>query len=157
VDGISSGAIPTNDQEGQVAVGDLTKADKKRIDAAVADAERLTGIEMCVILGAKAHIDPRTEAERAFHKAGLHERPSVLIVVTPSARTLEIVVAHDLRDRVTDQMCDETVHLMTGLFALGNLAGGLEQGIRHLAERASSPRPHEPSSEDLPNVIDLDD
>lgn len=142
-----------------MAVGELTKDDKVRVNVAVSKAEEFTGLEFCVIIGAKPNEDPRHEAERAFHKANMHERPSVLVMITPSARTLEVVVAHELADRMTDSACAEAVQLMTGVFATGDIVGGLERGIGLLAQRAGarSDGAHGHVGDDLPNVVDLDD
>ena len=138
--------------------GELTADQKQRIDQAIAAAETATGVQWCVILGIRSSEDPRREAERAFHKADMHGRPSVLIMVTPSARTLEIVVAHELRDRITNQMCEEVVRLMTGVFIEDDVTSGIERGIALLAERAGSLTTDvPPPTEDLPNVVDLED
>jgi len=135
----------------------MTEDDKTRINGAVAVAENETGLEFCVIVGTKRGDDPRHEAERAFHKIGLHERPAVMIMVTPEARTLEVVTAHELADRLSDQSCAEAVRLMTGLFSTGDFVGGIERGIELLAERAGARTDGREGhvGADLPNIIDV--
>jgi hypothetical protein len=148
-----------NVQEVPVALGELSVDDKVRVNSAVVKAEEFTGLEFCVIIGIKPNEEPRHEAERAFHKAKMNERPSVLVMITPSARTLEVVVASELSARLTDQACEEAVQLMTGMFATEDIVGGLERGIGVLAERAG-PRTdgrHGHVGEDLPNIVDIQD
>jgi uncharacterized membrane protein YgcG len=142
-----------------VALGELDQAEKARISQVISLAEEETGLEFCVVVGRKRGEDPRREAERTFHKAGLHERPAVMIVVTPEARTLEVVTAYGLDLRLPDVACDEAVRLMTGLFSTGDYAGGIERGVELLAERAGARTDGKSGHQgaDLPNVVDLGD
>lgn len=135
----------------------LTDAQKEAINSVIASAEQDTGLEICLILGSKIIKDARTDAEHVFLHRGLHQRPGVLVVVVPPARTVEVVVAAGLADRLTDNDCDEAVRLMTGSFATGDTAGGIERGIVLLAERAGAGRGPVHSEGDMPNVVDLDD
>lgn len=140
-----------------MAGGELGDDDKARINQAISVAEEQTGLEFCVVVGRERGDDPRREAERAFHKAGLHERPAVMIVVTPEARTLEVVTAYGLEHRLPDAACDEAVRLMTGVFVMGDIAGGIASGVELLAQRAGARTDGRSghAGVDLPNIVDL--
>ncbi len=143
---------------GKKKSGALTEDEKVRVNTAVERVEKDTGLEFCVIVGSTPHDNPRRQAEMAFHKLGMHERPGVMIMVVPQARTLEVLTAPDIADRLTDRDCEEAVQVMTGLFATSGVVDGLERGMYLLAERAGSdgtPDVHEQT--DLPNIVDLDD
>jgi uncharacterized membrane protein YgcG len=64
----------------------------------------------------------------------------VLVAVDPSARRLEIVMGEDLRGRLDDRACGLAALAMTTAFAAGDLAGGIVNGIRSMAEHARAPR-----------------
>ena len=155
--GISTVVIPIASQEDPVLAGRKKGVDKRRVNEAVKAPELHTGLEFCVMVGQKVVDDPRREAERAFHRLGLDERPAVMVVVTPTGRTLELVTAPDLNTRVSDADCDEAVRLMTGLFAAGDITGGLVRGISYLADKAGPSVTDEPVTDDVPNVVDLDE
>jgi uncharacterized membrane protein YgcG len=143
-----------------VAIGELSPPDKQRVNEAVALAEETTGLEFCVIVGVHNGDDPRREAERRFHKLGMHQRPGVMIMVMPEARRLEVVTAPEIGGRLTDEACDRAVVEMTPLFADGHLAEGLERGVELLAaaagHRTDGATGHA-DGVDLPNIVDLDD
>jgi uncharacterized membrane protein YgcG len=143
-----------------VAIGEMTPADKARVNEAVARAEEATGLEFCVIVGVSATGDSRHEAERAFHKLGMDQRPGVMIMVMPEARRLEVVTAPEIGERLTDEACDRAVREMTPLFASGDVAGGLEHGVQLLtvaAGRRSDGATGHADGVDLPNIVDIDD
>lgn len=129
--------------------------DKDRVNAAVADAENVTGFEICVVVGDKNHRDPRQSAERIFRSIGLHDRPAVMIVVVPTERTLELVTAAEINPRLNDSVCDEIVRSMSQTIATSGLTDGLVVGIKAIQDRALAAGPVERHGEDLPNVVDL--
>ena len=136
---------------------ELTKSERVRINNVIAQAEEDTGLEFCLIFGSKPESVAREEAERAFAKLGLRERPGVMIQVVPHARTLELVTSEEAQQRITDNDCDEAVRLMTGVFSTGDIVGGLERGVMFLAEQAGGDKDGEGRHRsDLPNVVDLD-
>lgn len=137
---------------------ELTEAEKARVNAVIAQAEKDTGLEFCLVYGSRPESVAREEAERAFSKLGLHQRPGVMIQVVPHARTLEVVTSSEVQGRVTDQDADEAVRLMTGIFATGDIVGGLERGFQFLADQAGGDKdPQTRDRADLPNVVDLDE
>ncbi len=137
---------------------ELSDDERARLNAVISQAEEDTGLEYCVLFGSRPRGSAREEAERVFSKFGLQERPGVLVMVVPHARTLEVVTAPGVHERLSDNDCDEAVRLMTGIFATGDIVGGLERGVQFLADRAGGDRDgvgHH--GLDLPNVVDLDD
>ena len=121
------------------------------IDEAVREAERETGLQFCVYLG-PAGEDTRAHAESAFVKAGLVERPAVLLLVSPEQRKVEIVTAPPARERLPDHECAEALQEMTPYFAREEFVEGLLVGVRELTQRAEA-GPTPPDSTDFPNVI----
>jgi uncharacterized membrane protein YgcG len=121
------------------------------VDQAVRGAEKRTGLQFCVYLG-PSEDDPRTHAENLFVQAGLHERPSVLLLVAPDRRRVEVVTAPAIRDRLSDEACARAIEQMTPLFAGGKFVDGLVTGLRRLADEAG-PGTDPPSGKDLPNIV----
>lgn len=129
----------------------LSRRDRRAIDVAVGDAELQTGLQFCVYLGPAGEEDPRAQAERLFVQAGLNERPSVLLLVAPDRRRVEIVTAPAIGYRLTDQACVRAIETMTPLFAQGRFVDGLVDGLRRLADEAGPRSGPEPP--DLPNIL----
>ncbi len=123
---------------------------RRAVDRAVHAAEESTGLQFCVYLGG-AEGDPREHAEALFVKAGLHERPAVLLLVAPDHRRVEIVTAPAVRDRLPDEACARAIDAMTPAFADGRYVDGLVAGLGRLAEAAGPGTAAGPT--DLPNTL----
>jgi uncharacterized membrane protein len=124
----------------QAAAGErspLSPREHRRVERAVALAERVTGLEFCVYLGMSGD-DSRAHAEAVFAEAGLHERPAVLILVAPLQRRVEVVTSPAVMHRVSDRDCGLAVMGMVSSFAVGDIAGGICDGLRRLAEAAGT-------------------
>jgi uncharacterized membrane protein YgcG len=138
-----------------VAAGDLrrpTRRQRARIEAAVRSAEALTGLQICVYLGAASEDDPRAHAEQLFVQGGLEARPALLVLVDPTHRNVEVVTGPQVTDRVGDEAAAEVVERMVQRFAVGDLTGGVVAGVALLAERAG-PGTAGSGSTDLPDLI----
>jgi uncharacterized membrane protein YgcG len=129
----------------------ISRREQKTVDRAVRDAEAKTGLQFCVYLGT-AEGEPREHAESLFVRAGLHERPSVLLLVAPDHRRVEIVTAPAVRDRLSDLACAEAIDAMTPVFADGRYVDGLVVGLGRLADAAGPGT--SPAETDLPNILD---
>jgi hypothetical protein len=121
-----------------VAGGDAFKpAQRNEIDRAIREAETLCRIEFSVYVG-RAEGETRPFAER-LHSALTAPDRSVLLLVDPAAKILEIVTGSEA-DRVLD---DAEVRLaaltMQTAFAGGDLVGGITAGVHQLAEHARRP------------------
>jgi uncharacterized membrane protein YgcG len=130
-----------------VGVGEFNTAERFQIDEAIRAAEQLSRFEFSVFVG-RAGADPRAFATQLHNKLVAPER-SILILLDPAARALEIVTGGVVRRTLSDQEVELTTLQMQTSFAAGDLVGGLRRGIQMLAEHAASPETlhaHQPPS-----------
>ncbi len=128
----------------------LTAKQLDRIKAAVDAAERYAGLQFTVFVGG-VEADPRAYAEQLMGELGLLTRPAVLILVAPPQQRFEIVTGTEAQDRLTDDMCRIVAANMSASFAVGDLTGGIREGLRLLAQYAG-PGVEDPRAE-LPDVL----
>ena len=112
--------------------------DRYEVDKAIRDAETVSRYEFSVFVGA-AEEEARPFAERLHATLTAPER-SVLVVVDPSARILEIVTGAEVRRDLDDHEVHLAALAMQSAFAAGDLAGGIKRGVMMLAEHARKPR-----------------
>jgi uncharacterized membrane protein YgcG len=118
-----------------VSPGEAFTDDQRReIDKAIREAERMSGREFSVYVGACGG-DSRREAE-AQHSQLPRPGNSILIHVDPVQRTLEIVTGASVRHSLSNQQVALASLTMQSAFAAGDLAGGLRSGITQLASLA---------------------
>ena len=123
-----------------VAAGDwFTSGERAALDAAMRRAEQACRAEFSVFVGAAEGGDPRAFAQRLHQRLVAPDR-SVLIMVDPTRRALEVVTGAWVRQTLTDGEVQVAVLHMQSDFAAGDLAGGLRRGIEMLAEHARAPR-----------------
>jgi len=89
-----------------------------------------------VFVGA-AEGETREFASRLHNSLAAPAR-SVLIMVDPAARALEVVTGGYVRRTLTDREVELAAMEMQSDFALGDLVGGLKRGIAMLADHARS-------------------
>jgi uncharacterized membrane protein YgcG len=82
---------------------------------------------------------------------GLAARPAVLLLVAPEARRLEIVTSPAAARRVPDHAARLAALAMTSSFGVGDIAGGITEGVRQLAQAAGA---GEPDGAELPDLLD---
>jgi hypothetical protein len=121
----------------QVPVGEFNAAERFQIDEAIRQAEQVSRFEFSVFVG-------RTEGEpRAFatqlHNSLVAPPRSILIMLDPAARALEIVTGGVVRRSLSDQEVELATLEMRSLIAQGDLVGGLRRGIQMLADHARAP------------------
>lgn len=104
------------------------------IEQAVADAEKLSGLTYSVYVGSADH-ELRPFAE-SLHAQLPDPRHTVLVVVDPAARLLEIVTGAEARRSLDDEGCRFAALAMQAQFAEGDLAGGIVVGLQRLGEHA---------------------
>lgn len=118
-----------------MAVGDgFTKRDRQMIDAIIRSAEQLSRFEFSVYVG-PAHGEPRPYATQ-LHNSLTVPAKSVLIMVDPDEKVLEIVTGGKVRAAVDDAKVLDTVGLMIDSFRRNDLVEGLNRGVAQLAELA---------------------
>jgi uncharacterized membrane protein YgcG len=121
-----------------VASGDGFSADQRfEIDRAIRAAETVCRYEFSVYVGT-ADVEVRPFAER-LHASLVAPARSVLILVDPAARLLEIVTGSVVRRDLSDEAVRLAAVAMESAFAEGDLVGGIKRGLAQLAEAARKP------------------
>lgn len=120
----------------QVAAGDrLSESDRLALDKAIRLAEQSSRFEFSVYAGPVEGDDTRGWATRLHNRLVAPSR-SVLVMVDPRRRVIEVVTGGDVRRHLSDAEVELAVLAMSSEFADGNLLGGLQRGIAMLAEHA---------------------
>jgi uncharacterized membrane protein YgcG len=125
-----------------VAAGDslshrFSGSDKVALDETIRRAEQLSRVEFSVFVG-HAEGDPRAYA-LSLHATLVAPSRSILILVDPGARAVEVVTGSHVRRTLRDNQVELAVAQMQTLFSSGDLVGGLRRGIQMLAEHARAP------------------
>jgi hypothetical protein len=122
-----------------VAGGDpFRSADRVVLDETIRKAEQLARVEFSVFVG-NAEGEPRQFAV-GLHASLVAPARSILIMVDPAKRLLEVVTGSYVRRTLTDNEVELAVVAMQSDFAAGDLVGGLRRGIQMLAEHARAPQ-----------------
>lgn len=122
-----------------MAGGDLfSNAERLAIDTAIRKGEQLSRIEFSVFVG-ESEGEPRPFATQ-LHNTLVAPSRSVLIMVDPTKRAIEVVTGGHVRGKISDAEVELAVAAMQTSFAAGDLAGGIRQGITMIAEHASGPK-----------------
>ena len=122
-----------------VAGGDaFSSAQRHHIDKAIRDAETLCRLEFSVYVG-RSEGESRPFARR-LHAALVAPDRSVLIMVDPAAKLLEIVTGKAARHVLDDGAVQLAALSMQSAFAAGDLVGGITAGVHQLAEHAHRPQ-----------------
>jgi hypothetical protein len=121
-----------------VASGDGFSDDQRyEIDRAIRAAETVCRYEFSVYVGA-AEEEAGPFAQK-LHASLIAPSRSVLIMVDPAARLLEIVTGSVVRRVLPDDAVRLAAVAMESAFAEGDLVGGLKRGVSQLAEAARQP------------------
>lgn len=124
---------------GPVPAGDaFTARERFDIDKAIRDAETVSRYEFSVFVGATEG-ETRPFAQR-LHATLTAPARSVLVMVDPSARILEIVTGTEVKRDLDDGEVRLAALEMQSAFAAGDLVGGITRGVMMLAEHARRPR-----------------
>ncbi|HSE07898.1 MAG TPA: DUF5130 family protein [Nocardioidaceae bacterium] len=116
----------------------FTARERYDVDKAIRDAETVSRYEFSVFVGSSEG-ETRPFAERLHSTLTAPER-SVLVMVDPSARILEIVTGTQVRRDLEDGEVHLAALAMQSAFAAGDLVGGICRGLTMLAEHARRPR-----------------
>jgi uncharacterized membrane protein YgcG len=130
-------AVPGDDGLIDVA-REFTASQRVSLDQAIRAAEQVSRCEFSVFVGA-ADGNARHFAER-LHAALSTPRRSVLVMVDPTARLIEVVTGAEVRRSLSDREVALAVLEMRTEFAGGDLVRGLRRGITMLAMAARAPR-----------------
>ena len=131
--------------------GDTFTVDQRRgIKRALEQAEAGSGLAFHVHVGA-------TEGEPRAHAVALLQRMpdpghSVVLLVDPGQRALEVVTGSAARHQLSDSECGLAALAMQGSFSAGDLPGGLISGIQQLGEHARKAHSLHTESHDAPQL-----
>jgi hypothetical protein len=127
------GAVP-------VPTGEVFSA-RQRDDVAraIRGADEDTGLHFSVYIGSLVG-STRERALQLHASLGAQADQSVLVAVDPGLRQTEIVTGHEAKRYLDDHACALGALAMTTQFSAGDLAGGLVNGLRTLAEHARHPK-----------------
>lgn len=121
-----------------MAGGDpFRSADRVALDETIRKAEQLSRVEFSVFVG-NADGEPRAFAG-SLHAALVAPARSILIMVDPTQRLLEVVTGSYVRRTLSDGEVELAIAAMQADLAAGDLVGGLRRGIQMLAEHARAP------------------
>ena len=109
----------------------FSPAERHEIDKAIRDAETLSRLEFSVYVG-RTDGDPREFAERC-HASLVAPSRSVLVLVDPAEKVLEIVTGSDAHRVLADADAQLAALTMQTAFAEGDLVGGITRGVLQLA------------------------
>jgi hypothetical protein len=121
-----------------VASGEGFSSDQRfEIDRAIRAAETVCRYEFSVYVGA-ADGEAGPFARR-LHASLIAPARSILVMVDPAARLLEIVTGSVVRRDLPDDAVRLAAVAMESAFAEGDLVGGIKRGLAQLADAARKP------------------
>lgn len=117
----------------------LSVSQQERIEHAVSLCRTENGLDVSVFVG-DLKLDElsgfRAAAETLHAALGNRAHSAVLVVVAPGQRRVEVVTGPAARRRVPDRVAALAVLSMTSAFAGGDLAGGIIDALRQIADAA---------------------
>lgn len=118
--------------------GEFAASQRAALEETIRRAEQLSRFEFSVFVGT-AEGDPRDFAT-SLHNSLVAPARSVLVMVDPGAKALEVVTGAEVRRRLSDQEVELAVVAMRSDFSAGDLLGGLGRGVAMLADHARPQR-----------------
>ena len=118
-------------------VGEFNASERYQVDEAIRLAEQISRFEFSVFVG---RVDGESRAfATQLHNSLVAPSRSILVLVDPNERILEIVTGGVVRRNLTDREVELVALQMRSMFAEGDLVGGLRRGIQELADHAKAP------------------
>lgn len=115
----------------------FSSAQQAEIDRSIRAAETSCRFEFSVYVGS---IEGAAQAfARRLHASLSSPDRSVLIVVDPSGRRIEVITGSVVRRSLSDESVRLAVAGMQSRFSEGDLVGGIKHGVSQLAESARRP------------------
>ena len=115
----------------------FTVDQRRAIDRAIDYAAEASGHPFSVYVGA-CHDRARAHAEH-LHAALPAPGDSVLVLVDPATREVEVVAGTQARSRVDEKSAGLAILSMQSAFGAGDLAGGIVAGLQLLGDHARRP------------------
>jgi uncharacterized membrane protein YgcG len=123
-----------------VAAGELLSSrQREEILRNVRLAQQECGLRFSVYVG-DTDDNTRGYARRLHGALGREGSRTVLVVVDPERRRLEIVTGEHAARQLDDRACALAGMSMTSSFSAGDLAGGIAAGVVMLGNHARQPR-----------------
>ena len=125
-----------------MAAGEFSAGERFEIDRAIRAAEEASRYEFSVFVGRSpvgGEGDPREYAV-GLHSALVAPSHSVLVMVDPVARVIEVVTGSVVKRTLSDHEVQLAILEMQTAFAAGDIVGGLKRGIAMLAQHARAPQ-----------------
>ncbi len=116
----------------------FSSSERQQLDAAMRQAELLSRVEFSLFVG-NSEGEPRDFAT-SLHNTLVAPSRSILIMVDPGRRAIEIVTGGHVRRTLHDHQVELAAVAMQADFANGDLVDGLRRGIAMLAEHARAPQ-----------------
>lgn len=114
----------------------FSSGQEQDIAKAIATAEKQTGLRFSVYVGS-VEGDLFAQAVRLHRQLDEADR-AVLVVVDPRRNQLQIVTGVEAKRRVDDRAAGLAAAAMASTFAVGDLAGGIVNGLGSLMEHAQN-------------------
>ena len=115
----------------------FSAAQRHEIDRAIRLAETVSRFEFSLYVGASdGEAGPFA---RSLHASLVAPERSVLIMVDPAARMLEIITGAVVRRSLSDDAVKLAAIAMQTAFVEGDLVGGIKRGVSQLADAAVRP------------------
>lgn len=134
--------------------------DTKRIEAALAAAEKQTSGEIRVSVAPFFWGDVRRAAERAFERMGMtatKERNGVLFFLVPARKQFVVLGDAGIHAKVGQAFWDKVAAALSGKFHAGDYTGGLVDAIAVVGDELRHHFPHagEKDVNELPDTVDF--
>ena len=113
----------------------FTARQLSRLDEAMTLASRESGVLFSVYVGGLDE-PTREHAERLHAQLGSAAANAVLVAVSPGQRVLQIVTGEVSSRRLPDRSCALAALSMRASFSVGDLTGGIVNGLRMLSDQA---------------------
>ena len=121
-----------------MAAGEFSAGERFEIDRAIRAAEETSRYEFSVFVG---RVDgPARDNAVGLHAALVAPSHSILVMVDPVARAIEVVTGSVVKRTLTDHEVQLAILEMQSAFSAGDLVGGLKRGITMLAAHARAPQ-----------------
>jgi uncharacterized membrane protein YgcG len=116
-------------------VGPFTPRQLVRLDEALTMASQETGVDFSVYVGELS--EPTREYAEHLHSLLDELAPNgVLLAISPGQRVMHIVTGEVSSRRLPDRSCALAALSMRAAFSLGDLVGGIVNGLRMLSDQA---------------------
>ena len=139
----------------------LTREECRRVEAAIAAAERCTSGEIRIHVERKCSSDPRERALRSFHFLGMTgtaTRNAVLIYVACESRKFAVLGDKGINEAVPAGFWNDVCTVLGEAFSAGRQAEGLERAVTLVGEKLKAFFPYrEDDVNELPDEISFDE